>query len=547
MSSTRKLNSDQLGKKGESRFPEICVDAGLTPNAASWDRRGWDFIVDWPHESGMRALDSRPAPLSCLVQVKTVWSTSKAVTLRLSSAEFIAKDSRPTFIYVLRVRDDLTFVDARIAHLEGDLLALVLRELRKARIADAEPNDVEIRLSLGRWFGTLPLDGPSLRSEIERFVGASPIDYHNRKQRQLRELGYEEGGPFLTTTFKSQDMEHIAEAFLGLRPIEMLNSSAVDRRFDLDIPIPELSVTSAIAEITPKPRDSCRIAARPESGTETFNFKGKVYGIPAALIPVGELRMLIRTELFDLLLRGRIPDAGRSTLTLTIRTEYDRIAAIRARAEDWADFYGFVAALGNEPVQLSMKMKKIPEPLIGLASVDMEELASGWSRPARLTRIASDVLSRAGWPGTRLLIQEIGDAGDDLEILSAMIYDPTVLTRLSIETEIIPQARTGDEFDMIFMDRFRLGRHSIAYAAEVRLTAKQSDGRIIWTGGVPRFRDLKRIGPSKEDYARYVEKVRTGSGRQSYYAAHWDEFALQPSKASDLPQASDAGEIGEAP
>lgn len=144
----RKLNSDQLGKKGESRFPELCVDAGLVPNGSTWDRRGWDFIVDWPHADDHSAYDSRPAPLSCLIQLKTIWTSSKSIKLRLSSVEYLAKDARPAFIYVLRVADDLSIVDAAIVHLDGEFLALVLKELRKARLEGAAPNGVHIRVPL---------------------------------------------------------------------------------------------------------------------------------------------------------------------------------------------------------------------------------------------------------------------------------------------------------------------------------------------------------------------------------------------------------------
>ena len=46
----RRLNSDELGEKGESRFQEFCVDEKLTCNKSSRDRTGWDFLVEFPFE-----------------------------------------------------------------------------------------------------------------------------------------------------------------------------------------------------------------------------------------------------------------------------------------------------------------------------------------------------------------------------------------------------------------------------------------------------------------------------------------------------------------
>lgn len=523
MTAAHKLNSDQLGKKGESRFPELCIDAGLVPNASTWDRRGWDFIVDWPHPGGAIAYDSRTAPMSCLVQLKTVWSTSKAIKLRLSSAEFIAKDSRPTFIYVLRVADDLSFVDARIAHLEGDLLALILKQLRKARVDRAEPNGVEIRVPLDKWFETLPADGQSLRAAIERFVGPSLEAYGGEKQRQLRELGYEKGGKFLTTTLKGDDVEHVVEAFLGLRRIETVATSAVDRRFGMEVPIPELNMKSGAFEISPRPKGGCIVAVERVSDGASFSFKGNVFGVPAALIPADQMSMLIRTELFDLMLRGHVPEVGRPDIKLTIRTDGDRIGGIRAKASKWADFYGFIAALGEEPLHISIKAKKLSQPLVGKVNLKQEEQAHRWRRPARLSGIAADVLSRAGWPGTQLRIGEIGEAAEDLEVLAAMIDAPEELTRLSFHTEIMPGAVDGDAFDMLFFDRFMLGEHCIAYAVEVQLAARFGADGIVWAGGVPKFRDLKRLKCSTADYNRYVDQVRSRTGLKSYFAAHSEE------------------------
>ena len=64
----RKLNSDQLGKKGEDRFSELCSDAGLVCNKSTYDRTGWDFIVEFLFDSDPKVtLDKRQAPLSCPV------------------------------------------------------------------------------------------------------------------------------------------------------------------------------------------------------------------------------------------------------------------------------------------------------------------------------------------------------------------------------------------------------------------------------------------------------------------------------------------------
>src|SRR5205809_6637408 len=99
------LDSDPQGAKGESRFQEICEDAGLICNKSTRDRSGWDFIVEFQFGDAEdpSPLDSRTPPLSCHVQVKTLRAENDRFRMRLSSAERLAKEIKPAFVYVFKV------------------------------------------------------------------------------------------------------------------------------------------------------------------------------------------------------------------------------------------------------------------------------------------------------------------------------------------------------------------------------------------------------------------------------------------------------------
>lgn len=108
MPSAKKLNSDELGVKGESIFTQLCVDAKLVCNKSERDRTGWDFIVEFPFVplTNKTSLDRRLGPISCVFQQKTIWYPNKRVKLLLSSVERLAKDLKPSFIYVIRINED---------------------------------------------------------------------------------------------------------------------------------------------------------------------------------------------------------------------------------------------------------------------------------------------------------------------------------------------------------------------------------------------------------------------------------------------------------
>src|ERR1700733_6953189 len=145
------LNADQLGEKGQARFKEICADARLICNKSDRDLAGWDFIVEFEFEDVIESkipLEIRKVPLSCHVQVKTLIQKNDRFKLRLSSAERLAKELKPAFICVLKVDEDLVFVDAYLIHILSGPLEKILKRLRKEDVSgNSTPNKNVISMS----------------------------------------------------------------------------------------------------------------------------------------------------------------------------------------------------------------------------------------------------------------------------------------------------------------------------------------------------------------------------------------------------------------
>src|SRR3954452_23232387 len=127
------LDSDPVGRMGELCFETLCVRAKLIPNRSSWDRTGWDYLVGFPFAQDAGPLDSRASPPEPLVQVKTVGPNGKRIQIRLSAAARLAKHPLAAFICV-PVYDGAQNPQALyLLHVVDDLLALILKELRKHR------------------------------------------------------------------------------------------------------------------------------------------------------------------------------------------------------------------------------------------------------------------------------------------------------------------------------------------------------------------------------------------------------------------------------
>ena len=155
-----KLSSDELGAAGEAEFEGLCARAKLVCNKSNRDVTGWDFVVEFPmpRPGPSVALDQRP-PTSCCVQLKST-AGRDPVSLRLSSAERLAKDVRPAFIVVFRLSPDGQGVVGYLVHLLGPALARVLKRLRTAH-ANKSWDVNHARLSFDyRKFGVRRGDGP---------------------------------------------------------------------------------------------------------------------------------------------------------------------------------------------------------------------------------------------------------------------------------------------------------------------------------------------------------------------------------------------------
>ncbi len=299
--SPQKLNSDLLGEKGENRFRELCADAALTCNKSSRDRTGWDFIVEFPFEptADFVTLDQRSVPVSCHVQLKTIWHSSDRVRLRLSSAERLAKETKPTFIYILKVNDSLEPVEAFLVHIMEDSLAEILKNLR-AEGAKGEGSRINKRyLTFSTKVGRrIAPTGVALRSALAGICGTDPYRYMEAKRTQLKTLGFEKSPYNFNMTLKIGDQDELVDVFLGLkRNVEVVEHSSSETRFGISLPTGPDPGSVVKLSIDPPAVDRCTISYRRERLAQTIVFDGDLFVAPPF---VSEFVTLIKTNFFSL-------------------------------------------------------------------------------------------------------------------------------------------------------------------------------------------------------------------------------------------------------
>jgi len=235
----RDLESERIGLIGESQFQVLCAQAGLICNKSTVDVMGWDFIVEFPAErfDDRVALDQRQAK-AVRVQLKsTVGRTSSRVRLSLSSVDRLAKDSHPSVIVVFRISQEGKLQSGYLVHLIGDELAKVLKRLRLAEANEAyDINKADISYDYEKLGTRFEPTAEGLLEVLTSICRRDSAAYTVEKQRQLAELGYEEGRFQAEAIAFIDGPHHLNNVLLGLTPLKPERFRVFDTRFGIRLP-----------------------------------------------------------------------------------------------------------------------------------------------------------------------------------------------------------------------------------------------------------------------------------------------------------------------
>jgi hypothetical protein len=199
---------------------------------------GKDRHVEFPFVEpvGSLTFDTRPSPLACYVQVKTSHYRIDRFEMRLSAAERLARETKPSFVAVLRINDDSDFTDMHLVHVSGEVLAKILKRLRAEQAKGSthlNQKKITFSISLGH---KVDLKPNALREALSSAIGNDMLAYAVCKHRQLKELGYDVARFEGNVTFDSLKFEQFVDGLLGLSDRPVKNMEAFERRFDTALP-----------------------------------------------------------------------------------------------------------------------------------------------------------------------------------------------------------------------------------------------------------------------------------------------------------------------
>lgn len=463
------LQSDELGAAAQSAFANLCDKAKLVRNESSRDRTGWDFVVQFPIARHAKAsLDQRQSGHTCYVQVKgTKGSAGGRVSMRLSSAELLAKQAGPAFVCTLLLNASGDVLRGYLIHLRGDNLAKLLKRLRQAE-ADGEHDINHATISYdfkksGLAFKATPA---GLREALATACGDDPAAYVEAKRDELDKLGYDQGRFELKVSF-SADRKELLDILLGEKPLVPTKYARFEKRFDISLPIEELAPGSTVElRIQPEPFDTCTVAIRGKPLAPQALFQGRAIG-PPPVVPLteDEARFIIECEDFRLTVSGRRIDFQSNPKLET---------ASRTTAE-WRNLFLGISNLADGDGVIVITPSKAPHPVeFPITARIGADLAEHLPALRRTVEDGDRLLGLAGVLGAATVTMDhIIAAADGVGLAAATMLAAEPEIPFAIETMSYPDP-SPDRLQLLYASRVFWAGSWLAYSAKIGLAKNEA-------------------------------------------------------------------------
>lgn len=505
----RSISAEDLGAFGEAEFERLCAATGLVANRSSRDMLGWDYVVERAPDEPGPALDKRrPFPL-CRVQVKTVWKRDPGrVSLTLSAAERLAKPEDPAFIVAFEAEDGaegVEIVSRSLIHVIGDDLSRVLERLR-ATGADPTKKKLSEQAITFQIDGGAPFtNGRELLTVIRAAIGSDPDGYRDAKRSALVDLGYDGPRYAVQIQLTIEDPEHLHDALMGRRPIEVRGTNAVDRRFGIDIPSGHVweagPGTMLMATFRPIPEGDCSIVVRGEGG-ETLGFDGTFATLPIRDVAEAEQRLVFSAPTFELEARG----SGR----IDLRIGGPRVAESRLPFAEWRALFRLVGLVNRGRTDFEIRERttgaKFEVPLS--ISAEGSQASTGQQLADLLGRV-EELWERAGARVPDFTQRELADAGDGIDALHRFL-NGDLLEQLELS---LPGSDTEEATELVLIRVMSVVLAGSHVAVAERIVMMNGSGDTPYVQRDRSVAKVEEIGGAEGAVAEFANRIseRTGA------------------------------------
>jgi hypothetical protein len=288
----------RLPRFAELRLQSICAEVGALCQEVDEDESGWDFLIEFEHETHPGPADTHPAKKKAFVQVKSAERHRLTDRVTLSNALRAAQSRQPWFI-VLMVRSETEGEAVKVyaTHVWEQLIHDTLKAVRLAENQQIPLNKRDIVIN----FDERTPDG-NLVTWMSATIDAIGADYEQKKKEIYEGVGYESGYGVGNLSIEASSTDEISRNFLGLgEGLTVKQFSFTPARFGLQAVTPQIDVSAGKIHISPTSVADCEVRFRSMDAAEPVIAPGKVYttGFPGK--PVEEQAFRFSGDFFEMI------------------------------------------------------------------------------------------------------------------------------------------------------------------------------------------------------------------------------------------------------
>lgn len=274
-----------LGNMGEFAFANLCAEGGLVVNKSTTDVFGWDYLVEFPFDGKLNALNLHDSAIECKIQIKATDGDKKKVQVTVSSLRRLATAQMPAFFVFLDYDKKDTYQRVYLAHVDQDLIYRTLKKIRELENKGGldRLNKATLVIKYNSINHIEPTNGLALKNEILKHIPKGMDAYISSKKSYLDRCGFEESAARMNITSNGiENMRDLVDVSLGLKKSASISKlTTYYSRFGIVDSSPSLDIIDGHLEMPDlKPASNGYIEFKTDRFSAGLKFDAEIYFSP---------------------------------------------------------------------------------------------------------------------------------------------------------------------------------------------------------------------------------------------------------------------------
>ena len=350
------------------------------------------------------------------------------------------------------------------------VISSILKRLREAHASKSF--NIGARFIYFNFKDAVALDcGPkAVEDFISLHVGNSMVDYANRKEKLLGELGYDEYRYKLNMRFSALPFEEFVDGFLGLRELRAEAIDHFDRRFGISLPNRKLSIgTTSTVRIQPHSTGRCTLEVIAQNTGEAAKVEGDIFLPPLSTIPPRFFKFRLKTPMFDMTI-----SAEKFNISM-----YNDIIEKSYTLKNFYQSYKVVKLLSTTKCEILIKMNNGPILMSGVADYQLQEDVHFFTWILEVIEAANELLELAQVSDYPVEVDEFVRQGDFI-LKAHEIIGLRGGKLSSFNTEINLPGILTEKSRFLFVSGFQIGAAVYAFALRLEVAPEVRDASTRW-------------------------------------------------------------------